>query len=454
MSAVSHPYLPHTEADRREMLAALGLDGVEGLFAGIPAEVRLNRPLDLPPGLSEPEAVARITALAARNAGPGRFACFLGGGAYDHHVPAAVGHLVSRGEFLTSYTPYQAEISQGTLQAIYEFQSMICALTGLDVANASVYDGASALAEAALMACRVTGRRRLLVSAAVHPAHRRVLKTYASGPALPVEEVPARGGATDPAALGAALARGEPAAAVIVQEPNHLGLLEPVEDLAATARAAGALFVTSVDPISLGILEPPGSYGADIAVGEGQPLGLGLGFGGPYLGFLAAREAFLRQLPGRIAGRTVDARGRRGFVLTLQAREQHIRREKATSNICSNQALMALAATVYLSLMGPEGLRCVADLCLEKAHYAAGRLTAVPGVSLAFDRPFFKEFALRLPRPAAAVLAGLAERGFLAGPDLAPLGPETAGCILVAVTEKRTRAEIDALAAALEEVCR
>lgn len=454
MSAVSHPYLPHTEADRREMLSALGLDGVDALFADIPAEVRLNRPLDLPPGLSEPEAVAWIGGLAARNAGPGRFTCFLGGGAYDHHVPAAVGHIVSRGEFLTSYTPYQAEISQGTLQAIYEYQSMICALTGMDAANASIYDGASALAEAALMACRVTGRRRLLVSTAVHPAHRRVLKTYASGPGLPLEEVPARGGATDPAALEAALALGEPPAAVIVQEPNYLGLLEPVEELAAAARAAGALFVAGVDPLSLGLLEPPAAYGADIAVGEGQPLGLGLNFGGPYLGFLAAREAFLRQIPGRIAGRTVDARGRRGFVLTLQAREQHIRREKATSNICSNQALMALAATVYLSLMGPDGLRRAAELCLEKAHYAADRLTAIPGVSLAFDRPFFKEFPLRLPRSAAAVQAGLRERGLLAGPDLSPLGPELADCLLVAVTEKRTRAEIDALAAALEEVCR
>ncbi len=444
-------YLPHTDADRREMLAALGLRDVEELFAEVPPEVRLGRPLDLPPALAEPEALALLRRLAACNADPDRHACFLGGGAYDHHVPAAVVHLLSRGEFLTSYTPYQAEISQGTLQAIYEFQSLVCALTGLDAANASLYDGASALAEAALLACRATGRRRLLVSATVNPAYRQVLRTYAAGPGLPVEEVPAREGVTDTGALAAALARGEPAAAVLLQEPNFFGALEPVREASDLARRQGALFVASVDPVSLGLLAPPGEYGADVAVGEGQALGCGLSFGGPYLGFMAVREAYLRQLPGRVVGATVDARGRRGFTLTLQAREQHIRRERATSNICTNQALMALAATIHLSLLGPAGLRRLGELCLEKAHYAAERLTAVPGVSLAWERPFFKEFALRLPRPAREVRAALAARGFLVGP-VAPAEGED--LLLVAVTEKRTRAEIDGLAAALEEVCR
>lgn len=428
------------------MLQELGLTSVADLFADIPEEVRLRRPLDLPAGMAEPEVARLLEDLAAANR-PG-LVCFLGGGAYDHYVPAVVGHLLNRGEFLTAYTPYQPEISQGTLQVMYEFQTMICTLTGLDVASASIYDGASALAEAALMAFRATGRRRVLVARAVHPRHRQVLRTYLAGPGLAVEEVPwGATGAVDPAEVAARL--DEDVAAVIVQEPNFFGVLEPVRAIGEIARRRGALFIASVNPVSLGLLEPPAAYGADVAVGEGQPLGCGLSFGGPYLGFLAAREALLRQMPGRLAGATVDAAGRRGFVLTLQAREQHIRRERATSNICTNQALMALAATVYLSWLGKEGLAGLARLCLQKAHYAAARVAAVPGFHLPFRGAFFHEFVVRSERPVPEVLAGLRERGILGGLDLAPFYPELAGHFLVCVTEKRTRAEIEALAAGL-----
>lgn len=426
------------------MLSALGLTKPEDLFRDIPAGVRLSRPLRLAPGLTEMEVLGHLQGLAGANDGA-RHTCFLGGGAYDHYVPAAVPSLASRGEFATSYTPYQPEVSQGTLQAIYEFQSMVCALYGLDVANASVYDGATALGEAALLAARATGRRRLLVSRAMHPAHRQVLATYANGSGLLVDEIPVAGGHTDLLALKERL--GADVAAVLLQEPNYFGLLEPVEGAGALAHEAGALYVVSADPLSLGLLNPPGSYGADVAVGEGQPLGVGLHFGGPYVGLLAVREALMRQVPGRIVGATVDDRGRRGFVLTLQAREQHIRRERATSNICTNQALVALRTTIYLSLLGREGLRQVATLCLEKAAYAARRLAAVPGYSLAFEGPFFREFVLRCPRPAEEVAAALAEEGFLVGPGLGRHHPELSDCLLVAVTEQRSRQEIDRLAA-------
>lgn len=443
------PYIANTDADRAAMLAELGLRDVEELFADIPPEVRLDRALDLPPALSEPEAVRLLQGLAAENGSADKIVCFLGGGAYDHHVPAVVAHLLLRGEFFTAYTPYQAEISQGTLQAIYEFQSMICALTGMDAANASMYDGASALAEAALMAHRVNRRRRILVARTVNPAYREVVRTYAGGAGLVVEELPfvPRSGVTDVAALRAGLA--DDVAVVLLQEPNFFGLLEPVAEIGELVQRAGALFAVSADPVSLGMLEPPAGYGADIVTGEGQPLGLGLNFGGPNLGFFAVRQSLVRQLPGRVAGAAADAAGRRGFVLTLQTREQHIRRERATSNICSNQALAALAATIHLSWLGPAGLRRVAELCLAKARYAARRIGSVPGYRLAFDRPFFREFVVRCPHNVGEVLGGLREQGILAGLDLGRWYPELPGHLLIAVTEKRTRAEIDRLAALL-----
>ncbi len=447
-------YIPNTDQDRKAMLEILGLSDMEGLFREIPEGVRLKRGLDLPTAMSEPELLRHAGELAGSNAASDRWVCFLGGGAYDHYVPSVVGYLLSRGEFLTAYTPYQAEISQGTLQAIYEFQSMICALTGMDVANASLYDGASALAEACMMAVRVTGRSRVLVSCTVNPRYREVLATYARGAGFDIEEVPfvhaendvGGSGVTDLERLkGAVSAVPDEVAAVVLQDPNFFGLLEPAREVGSIAASHGALFIVSCNPVSLGLLEPPGAYGADIVVGEGQPLGCGLNFGGPYLGFFATRQKFVRQMPGRVAGATLDAEGRRGYVLTLQAREQHIRREKATSNICTNQALMALAATIYLSVVGPQGLNRIAELCAAKARYAAGRLAGIPGCELVFKGPFFNEFVVRAPKPADVVLGQLMEHGILGGLDLGVFYPEMAGSMLIAVTEKRTRQEIDGL---------
>lgn len=454
-------YIANTDDDRQAMLQALGLGSIDELFRDIPGEIRLNRPLDLPAAMSEPELLSHLNELAGLNGASDRWTCFLGGGAYDHHVPAVVGYILSRGEFLTSYTPYQAEISQGTLQAIYEFQTMICALTAMDAANASLYDGASAVGEAALMACRVTGRERLAVARSVNPMYRQVLATYVSGHGCKVDEVPFvipwRGGGScaqdaqgrhgagtlDIDALQAVV--GRETAAVIVQEPNFFGLLEPMREVSNLAREAGALLIVVCNPISLGLLEPPGAYGADVAVGEGQPLGCPLSYGGPYFGFFAARRDYLRQLPGRVVGATVDSQGRRGYVLTLQAREQHIRRQKATSNICSNQALMALAAAVYLSLMGPQGIRRVAELCAAKARFAANGIGSLPGCELVFPGPFFHEFVIRPNRPVPDVLQGLLAERVLGGLDLGRFYEELGGCMLVAVTEKRTRHEIERL---------
>ena len=437
------PYVPHTDQDRQKMLAACGLTSVEELFADIPEAVRLHRELDLPAPLSEIELVAHLEALAAKNAA---VTCFLGGGYYDHFVPAVVEAVTGRSEFYTAYTPYQPEISQGTLTAIYEFQTMIAELTGLDVANASMYDGASALAEAAVMAVRKTGRGLVVVAGSVHPEYRRVLATYLTPRGVEVEELPWRDGVTvidDP---------GQATAALIVQQPNFFGCLEDMEAMERAAHAAGALLVVCADPVSLALLKPPGEYGADIACGEGQSLGLPMSFGGPGLGFLAARADLVRHLPGRVVGATRDTRGQRGFVLTLQAREQHIRREKATSNICSNQALCALAATVHLSALGAVGLAGVAQLCAAKAAYARERVAAVPGFSAAFAAPFFKEFVVKSAYPWEKVSGVLAAHGLAAGPELGRFYPELSGHFLVAVTEKRTRADIDRLGAALSEV--
>ena len=448
------PYLFNTDDDRAAMLQAVGVDAVADLFEPIPPRFRLDRLLDLPPALTEPDLERHVRGLAARNVAPGDRACFLGGGAYDHFIPAAVDEIAGRGEFYTAYTPYQAEASQGTLQAFFEFQTLVCQLTGMQVSNASLYEGATAATEAAFMAVRVTGRQgNVVVAGSVHPEYRAVLETYLATVGIALVTVPAVEGVVDPDRVAAAVTDGT--ACVIFQHPNVFGCLEDAAALTDAAQRGGALAVSIFDPLSLGLLQRPGEYGADIAVAEGQSLGIPLQYGGPYLGLFTCRDEFARKMPGRLIGTTVDRNGKPCYVLNLQAREQHIRRGKATSNICTNQGLMALRATVYLSLLGPAGLRDASELCLRKAHYAANRLADLPGLSLAFDRPFFKEFTLRSERPAAEVLGKARDAGFDLGPALSrfPAGSLSdelrESAFLVAVTEQRTRDEIDALADAL-----
>ena len=431
------PYIANTDADRRAMLAAIGVASSDELFTDIPREFRIEG-LSLPPALSEPELVRELSALAQRNSPAGEMLSFLGGGAYRHFIPSVVREVIGRSEFATAYTPYQAEISQGTLQTAFEFQSLVCELTGMDVANAGMYDGASALAEACLMAAGVTGRRRVALLSTVHPHSQAVVGTYAFGRGLTVDVMPAD-----------ALALNEEHACLAVQQPNFFGYLEDVGALEKAASASGALFVVSVDPISLGLFRPPGEYGADIVVGEGQSLGVPLSFGGPYLGLFACRQQHLRQMPGRLVGRTSDAQGRTGYVLTLQTREQHIRRERATSNICTSQQLVALAATVYLAALGKQGLRQAAELCYHKAHYAADRIAALPGYSLAGEGVFFKEFVVRCPRPPREINRALLQRGIIGGLDVSDHIPNG---LLLCVTELNTREEIDALVEGLGSV--
>lgn len=439
-------YLYNTPDDVAAMLARIGVASVDELFAALPEELRLKRALDLPPALSELELTGHVQQLAGENDDVRRKVCFLGGGAYDHFIPAVIDSLASRGEFYTSYTPYQPEVSQGTLQAMFEYQTLICQLTGMDVSNASLYDGGSAAAEAVLLAMSVTSRHgKVVVLESVHPHYRQILGTYLANLGTELVTVPAPGGWADPAAVAAVL--DAQTACVLVQHPNFFGCLEEVVALAEAAHRAGALVVQVFDPISLGLLKRPAELGADVAVAEGQSLGIPLSFGGPYLGIMACKEAFVRRMPGRIAGQTVDRRGRRCWVLTLQTREQHIRREKATSNICTNQGLMALRAAIYLALAGPQGLAEVAGLCARKAAYARQQL-AGGRLSCAFDRPCFKEFVLRdREGRVEELLAQACQAGFLAGLPLGRWYPELDDCFLVAVTEKRTRAEIDALAA-------
>jgi len=442
-------FAPMTDGDREAMLAAIGVRSAAELFDDIPEAIRLKRPLDLPPAMAEAEVRRHLTALAGRNADLDRYACFLGAGAYDHLIPAAVGHLVSRSEFYTSYTPYQAEITQGVLQATYEYQTMIASLTGMDMANASIYDGATALAEGALVACAHTGRDRVVIPVTVHPEYRQVTHTYLRHQGLEVVEVPYRDGVTSLTELKARV--DQRTAAVVVQQPNFFGCLEDVAAVGQLAREAGALLIVAVaDPLTLGLLEPPGALGAHLAVGEGQPLGNHLSFGGPYLGFLAARQELVRRLPGRIVGATVDREGTRGFVLTLQTREQHIRREKATSNICTNQALNALTAAIYLSLLGKEGVREVAWQSLQKAHYLQRAMTALPGFAPAWTAPFFHEFVVRTTADAEELVQRLLDHQIIGGLPLGRFYPELADCMLWCVTESRTREEMDRLVAALE----
>ncbi len=442
-------YTPHTPADREQMLAAVGVASVDDLFADIPAGVRASR-FAVPPPLSEQEVRAELSRLAGRN----RIAhvSFLGAGAYRHLVPSVVGEVIGRSEFSTAYTPYQPEVSQGTLQSIYEFQSLICELTGMEVATASHYDGATATAEAALMACRLTRRHRVAVSSAVNPQVRRVLATYCSGPGIEIVEVPA-----DLADGGSGLTPVEAAARVldggfaclIAQHPNFFGGIEPMRDLADASHAVGAQFVAVVEPTSLALLAAPGTYGADIVAAEGQSLGIPLSFGGPYVGLMAARMESVRQMPGRLVGATRDAQGRRGYVLTLQAREQHIRREKAASNICTNQALCALAATAYLTSVGPAGLFEVADMSITQARHVAAALEAAGLGERRFSGPYFAEVALRVP-DAVRRHAALAAAGIVAGLPLEHEYPELGDTLLLAATELTTDADIATLVAALE----
>ncbi len=448
-------YGPHTPDDRAAMLAAIGVASVEELFDDIPPDLRASG-LDLPPPESEAELAERLTDLAGRNRTD--LIGFLGAGAYSHYVPPVVDQLLSRGEFYTAYTPYQPEISQGTLQTIYEYQSMMAELTGLAVVSASHYDGATAAAEGALMACRATGRERVLVSRAVHPHYRQALCTYFGGASMTADEIPLltegpAAGTTDLAALERELADPDrPVAAVVVANPSFLGLLEPMAEIAALAHAAGALLVAVIEPVSLAVLASPGDYGADIAAGEGQPLGIALSYGGPYLGILACSEPLLRQIPGRLVGMTTDADGRRAFVMTLRAREQDIRREKAASNICTNQALCALAAAIYMAAMGPRGLRDVASLGAARAAELEAAL-AVAGAPRLHPGPYLNEFAVRVPS-APAVHRRLLERGILAGLVLAeaePADPTLAEALLVCATEITTAGDVAAFAAALGE---
>lgn len=441
-------YIPHTEEDRRSMLETIGVSSIRELFKDIPDHLYLEQPLPIPPALDEHALFRHAAELAGRNANLLEYTSFLGAGVYDHFVPAVVSTISERGEFLTAYTPYQPEASQGLLQSIYEYQTMICELTGMEVSNASMYDAATALAEAALMACQITGRSQVVVSQGMHPHYRQVLRTYLWASAHEWVEVPLQEGLTDLEGLQRVLS--DRTACVAVQYPNFLGLIELLAPLVEATQRVGALSVVCADPISLGVLKPPGAYGADIVIGEGQALGNAMGFGGPLLGFFACKQAYVRRLPGRLVGQTTDVEGRRGFVMTLRTREQDIRREKATSNICTNEALCALMATVYLAALGKQGFRQVAVTCTQKAHYAADRLSAIEGVRLRFPKGhFFKEFVLQLPKDPAWVRDRLLEEKILAGLPLGGFYPELADCLLVCVTETRTREEIDRFAEGL-----
>ena len=429
-------YIPNTTGEQAEMLASLGIDSIDQLFADIPAEFR-NPILDLPEPLSELEIQRELSGLAAKNRPLGSGPSFLGAGCYDHFIPAIIKPLITRGEFLTAYTPYQAEASQGTLQVIYEFQTLICNLYGMEVANAGMYDGATTLAEAALMACRVTKRAKVLLANTLSPAYSAVIRTYCQSQDIAVETV-------DPSAptLDAETA------CLVLQYPNFFGYIEDLRSLVDAAHAQGALAVVSCDPTAMGLFQTPGHYGADIVTGDGQPLGIPASYGGPYVGLFATKQEYIRQMPSRLSGRTVDKNGKTGYVLTLQTREQHIRRERATSNICTNEALYALASTIYLAAMGKQGLRQVAELCYHKAHYAASKIGELPGYSFPLDGPFFQEFVVQCPASPTEINKKLMERNILGGLDVSG---QVANGMLLCVTEMNSREDIDVLVAALAE---
>jgi glycine dehydrogenase subunit 1 len=444
-------YISNTEEQKKEMLQTIGAPTFEHLIAQVPRSLRDFR-MDIPAGVSELELFRELVEVGKQNSHFHDHACYLGAGNYDHFIPTVVNHMVHRGEFITSYTPYQGEASQGTLQFIYEFQSLICELTAMDHSNASMYDGASSLAEAALLAIRSSGRNKILIPQTVHPEHRAVVRTYTSALHAEIVEVPMKDTATDLEALKKQL--GPDVAAVVVQQPNFFGVLEDVKAVTEAAHAAGALLISSVNPISLGVIAPPGEYGADICVGEGQPLGNAASFGGPHFGIFAVKADLLRKVPGRIAGMTVDKKGRRAFVLTLQAREQHIRREKATSNICTNHSLCALKATIYLSLLGKKGLKKLALINLKKAHDTRERLLKIPGVQGLSSRPFFNEFAITIDRDARSLKESLRKNRVLGPLALEGFYPGMKGAYLVAVTENRTDGDLERLVRAIEEAKR
>jgi len=442
------PFIPNTDDDRKAMLQAVGVSSFDELISNIPQQVRFNGDLNLPEALSEMEVIEELNALANENQDTQTFVSFLGGGAYDHFVPSAIGAITSRSEFYTAYTPYQAEVSQGTLQAMYEFQTMVARLTGMDVANASMYDGATALAEAMLLSVAHKKRKEVVVAGKINPNAIAIMETYGHGQDVIIRQSALENGGADLASVRELVS--DKTAAVIVQQPNFFGCLEDVHELQKIAAEHKSLFIVSADPISLGVLDAPGNYGADIVVGEGQGLGNTQSYGGPYLGLFAVKKQLLRKIPGRLSGMTIDKDGNQGFILTLQTREQHIRREKATSNICTNQALNALCACIYMSLMGKEGLTQIATLSMQKAHYLADEIQKLDGFELKFSRPFFKEFAIALPIPASEAIAKLCEKKIHAGINLEIAGESG---LLIAVTEKRSKVEMDSFVQALEALC-
>jgi glycine dehydrogenase subunit 1 len=447
-------YIPNTDADRQTMLESMGLSAIAELFSGIPEDLRFAGPLDIPKALSEQEVLRHMRTLGSRNANVEDYAAFLGAGAYHHFIPSIVPVLTSRGEFMTAYTPYQPEMAQGTLQAVYEYQTLICQLTDMEVANASLYDGSTGVAEAVLMARRITQRDEVLMSEAVHPEYRAVLRTYVQNLGLQVQEIPVdEAGQTPLSRVRGGLS--PRTACVLVQSPNFFGVIEDLTGFAETLHHEQALLVQAVaEPVSLGVLKPPGAWGADIVVGEGQAFGNALTYGGPYLGFFATRDRYVRQMPGRLAGETVDTEGRRGYVLTLSTREQHIRREKATSNICTNEGLCALAATIQLCTLGKIGLRRLAELNLQRAVYARQQLAALPGCHLPFTGPTFNEFVLEIPQPAGHLIRQLSAQHLIPGVDLGRFYPERSHQLLLCVTEMNAREDIDRLCTAMAAALR
>ena len=439
-------YIPHTEKDIQEMLKVIGAESVEDLFKAIPDNLRVKKPLNLPAPLSEQELIQEMTTLSRKNATVEEYVSFLGAGAYNHYMPSIVNHLISRSEFYTAYTPYQPEISQGTLQAIFEYQTLICQLTGMDVSNASMYDGASATAEAVLMARRINNRSKVILSAAIHPEYRGVINTYLSGNRDSIKEVfyCTETGRTMPEAIEKLLDKDT--SSVVIQQPNFFGSIEDIKAIAEVVHKNNSILIISIaEPISLGLLKPPGELGADIVIGEGQAFGNGLNFGGPYLGFFATLEKYLRQMPGRLVGETVDKRGKSGYVLTMAAREQHIRREKATSNICTNEGLCALAAAIYLTALGKNGLMELARLNLSKAEYLKNGLANIKGIKPAFTAPTFNEFVIELDKEPDGVLKALLKKGVIAGLQLKGHYRELSRHVLICATEMNTKKQMDEL---------
>lgn len=446
-------YIPNTPEEQQAMLEHMGLSSIEDLLETVPQQVRLQRSLDLPAALSEPDLKRLITGMASKNKDSDTTPTFLGAGTYDHTIPSVVPHLQRRSEFVTSYTPYQPEVSQGMLQAIYEFQTMVCQVTGLDIANASLYDGSTALVEAVLLALGPGGRGEVVISTAVDPQYRRVLQTYAFSRGFEIKEVPEENGVTSLEVLDRAV--GPKTAAVVVQQPNFFGCIEDTRAIERIAHKGKALFVTTItEPASLSILATPGEYGADIAVGEMMSFGNTMSYGAPALGFIASKQKFMRLLPGRLVGQTIEEAGKKqtGYVLTLQTREQHIRRERATSNICTNQSLLAVGATIYMAALGKQGFRELGELCVQKAHYAFRQITALAGYEAAFSSSFFDEFVIKLPVSASKVQQHLGQAGIIGGYALEESYPGMDNTMLFCVTDTRTKAEIDALVAVLKEV--